>query len=132
LAYRQRKEAIEKQIKEHNQAKIHANKNNKKDIHSKSNSNTTFHADNQKDILNQDNKDASELSFDSKTSICPFKTEINSLSDISTNNADNKAKLDNPNNEEDPNVLKMNKKMVVSIQTSEEKAKENILSINSN
>jgi len=79
LAYKKRKETVENQIKEHNQAKL----------------NTIIeHAANK--------------------SKCPFSEEK------STDQQDN-------NQPEASNDSKLNKKVVVSIQTNEEKSKENLL-----
>jgi hypothetical protein len=104
LAYKRRKEAVEQQIKEHNQAKQMA--------HKKPHPNSTNNVSNE----NQ----ASNNSMESNK--CPFiptENNMDSVAKPTTNEISNETPL---------NQLKSNKKVVVSIQTNEEKAKENILS----
>lgn len=80
LAYKKRKETVENQIKEHNQAKLNTAKENT-----------------------------------ANKSKCPFSEQKSS------------SLPENTNQTETSNDPKSNKKVVVSIQTNEEKSKENLL-----
>ena len=80
LAYKKRKETVENQIKEHNQAKLNTTKENT-----------------------------------ANKSKCPFSEQKST------------SLPENTNQTETSNDPKSNKKVVVSIQTNEEKSKENLL-----
>ena len=93
LAYRRRKEAVEKQIKEHQHSKMQSSKEGGKSGEAKP--------------------------------TCPFAPKQNNQ----TNEEPNKAHTGNEEKKtafEMPS-LKSNQKVVVSIQTTEEKAKENMI-----
>ena len=88
MAYRKRKEAVEKQIKEHNESKLIK---------------------------------ASEAK-------CPFGA--GAAESVLKNETDEQNNAANVSNAGDLKDFKLNKKVVVSIQTNEEKLKENVLSKN--
>jgi hypothetical protein len=104
LAYRRRKETVEQQIKEHNQAKQMAHKKPQQNVYNNINK-------------NDENQASSEPNK------CPFKSSENNLDSCAIKSSTNEANSETPLNQ-----MKPNKKVVVSIQTNEEKAKENILS----
>jgi hypothetical protein len=97
MAYKRRKEIVEKQLKEHNQLK-----NQNKRINTTNSSNQV---------------EPETVTAEKSAPKCPFAVAINSES-INTEN-----KASNQNKKED-------KKIVVSIQSNEEKQKESVLSIN--
>ena len=90
MAYRKRKETVEKQIKEHNESKL--------------------------------NK-ASEAK-------CPFGAGASAPESVPKNETDEQNNAANASNAGDLKDYILNKKVVVSIQTNEEKLKENVLSKN--
>jgi hypothetical protein len=90
MAYRKRKEAVEKQIKEHNESKL---------------------------------TKASEAK-------CPFGAGASAAESVPKNETDEQNNAANASNAGDLKDFKLNKKVVVSIQTNEEKLKENVLSKN--
>ena len=110
MAYRRRKEAVEQQIKEHNQSKQMAHKKPQTNVNNSINSKIDS---NENQVSNNE----------TETNKCPFKS-----SEKNIDSTINKQTTNETNNETPLNQIKPNKKVVVSIQTNEDKAKENILS----
>jgi hypothetical protein len=107
MAYKRRKQQVEQQIKEHNQAKLN------KQHQTSNNANTK---------LNTNQEDSS--------SKCPFAAQLTSNVEstatlVTTNNEANSNT--NENKEQASSDFKLDKKVTVSIQSNEEKLKENIL-----